>query len=128
MKIRKNLLWLILVIVVFAALAMARVLNAPVETSGGRPGTAQGGKAGGGRNEPKRPEVSVTVMQTEPLSRKVLSSGTLLAHEEVELKSEIADVSFPFGSRKGPRSGRAICWSKSTMRKSADSSAKSKTS
>lgn len=65
-----------------AALLLIRFLSAPDKAAGG----GRGGK--GARQGPKTLEVSVLVLRPENVDRKLLSSGTVMAREEVDLKSE----------------------------------------
>jgi membrane fusion protein (multidrug efflux system) len=110
MPSRNKFLWPIVAILVVAALAVARMLNvpaAPAEGAGGGKGAGQSSQGEGGKNAPKQLEVAILVLKPQPLARKVLSSGTLLAKEEVDLKSEaqgrITAVRFKEGTkvRKG---------------------------
>src|SRR5436309_380012 len=97
MTFRKNFLWPLAAIAVVATLTAARMLSAPA-TADGRAG---GGKAAGAK------VVSIQVLKPQLLARKVLSSGSLLAREEVDLKTETAGritaIRFKEGSkvRKG---------------------------
>ena len=72
-------LWPFLATVVIAALAAGRLLTAPEKPAGKR-------GPGGGAGRPL--EVSVLELRPETVARKVLSSGTMMAREEVDLKSE----------------------------------------
>lgn len=74
-------LWLLAALVILSALVTGRVLTAPDKPAGGKAGT---GGAGGGRTL----EVSVVVLEAETMARKLRSSGTVMAREEVDLKSE----------------------------------------
>lgn len=82
-KSRKSgrLLWPAVVLAV-AALLLVRFLSAPEKAAAGD----RGGK--GGKQGPRTLEVSVRVLRPENVDRKLLSSGTVLAREEVDLKSE----------------------------------------
>ncbi|HKP96880.1 MAG TPA: efflux RND transporter periplasmic adaptor subunit [Fibrobacteria bacterium] len=84
---RKKALWPVLIVLILAVLAMARLFSAPAGPEGqsGKPGEKS---ANGGKIVPKQLEVAYLVLKPQPLARKVLSSGTLLAREEVDLKSE----------------------------------------
>jgi membrane fusion protein (multidrug efflux system) len=87
--------WITLAI---AVLVLARVLAAPEGGEGGKEG--KGGKGKGGS---KLVDVSILVLQPETYTPMVLSSGTLLAREEVDLKSETAgrvtDILFKEGAQ-----------------------------
>src|SRR5689334_19943737 len=94
MPSRNKVLWPIVAILVLAALVAARMLSAPSAPSDGGGGGEKGRAAApksqgdGGKNAQRRLEVAILVLKPQPLARKVLSSGTLLAREEVDLKSE----------------------------------------
>jgi membrane fusion protein (multidrug efflux system) len=84
---RKTILRLSIFALVIAVLAAARILTAP-----GAP--ADGGKGGGGGGSAKG---------GAPKQTQVLSSGTLLAREEVDLKSEIQGRVTKVGFREGSK-------------------------
>lgn len=96
MKSRKNILWLGVLVLVILLLAVARILNAPANPAdaakgaNGSNGTkvSDGSKTAKG-DKGKPTEVSILVLKPEPLARQVQSSGTLLAREEVDLKTEM---------------------------------------
>jgi membrane fusion protein, multidrug efflux system len=115
---RKKAVWSVSAVAIVAVLALARILSAPAAAgsgpaeapkarSGDAPQDRSGGKgereAGEGKNAPRLLEVSYLVLKPQPLARKVLSSGTLLAREEVDLRTEaagrIVGVHFKEGSR-----------------------------
>jgi membrane fusion protein (multidrug efflux system) len=109
MPSRNKLLWPVVAILI-VALAAVRMLNAPAapaEGAGGGKGAGQSSRGDGGKNAQKPLEVAIVVLKPQPLARKVLSSGTLLAKEEIDLKSEsqgrITAVRFKEGAkvRKG---------------------------
>ena len=79
--------WLAAVLVVVAALAAGRLLSAPDKPAGGPGGSGGKGGAGGGGGG-RQLEVAVVVLQGETVAHKLQSSGTVMAREEVELKSE----------------------------------------
>jgi membrane fusion protein, multidrug efflux system len=127
MPISKKTVWPLAALLVLGALALGRFLTAP-SSEGGRgsqaaaasePRNGSKGESGrdskggsresvGGAGGAARPlEVGILVLEPRPLAPKVLSSGTLLAKEEVDLKSEavgrIISVRFKEGAkvRKG---------------------------
>jgi membrane fusion protein (multidrug efflux system) len=98
MKSRKSLFWLFTLTAVIA-LAAARMLSAPKSPSDGMK-SSKGGKESAGAQDAqgangvkggsqKQSEVSILVLKAQPLARQVQSSGTLLAREEVDLKTEM---------------------------------------
>lgn len=91
----RRLLWPVLAALVVAALLGLRVLTAP-DKPAARPGP---GGAGGQRQL----EVAVHVLRPETVERKIQSSGTVMAREEVDLKSEadgrVTGLHFTEGSR-----------------------------
>jgi membrane fusion protein, multidrug efflux system len=105
MIFRTKAVWTIAMVLGISLLALARILTAPQAPSTG--GKGGGGGKGTGPAAGREMEVSILEIRPQPLSRKVLSSGTLLAHEEVDLKSEaggrILGLRFKEGSkvRKG---------------------------
>lgn len=127
MPFPKKTVWPIVALLVLGALALARYLTAPATAStesgrtsrdaakegsgdgskGGSREGAQTGAQGGGRPSARPLEVAIQILKPQPLAPKVLSSGTLLAKEEVDLKSEavgrIVSVRFKEGAkvRKG---------------------------
>lgn len=84
-KSRKNsrFLWVTAAAVLIGLLAAGRFLTAPA-----KPAAKGGGEGKGGGS--RALEVSVLVLQSETVSRRLNSSGTVLAREEVDLKSEAA--------------------------------------
>jgi membrane fusion protein (multidrug efflux system) len=108
MPSRKTFLWLILAVFVIALLAAARMFSFP----GGAGEGAKAGKGGNGARSgagaqggaaPKGAEVSILVLKPQPLAREVLSSGTLLAREEVDLKAEIGGRVIAVRFREGAK-------------------------
>jgi membrane fusion protein (multidrug efflux system) len=71
--------WAIVAAVVLAALAMGRVLTAPEERGGRAAGKGKGGR---------QLEVNTMVLRPETVARRIQSSGTVMAREEVDLRSE----------------------------------------
>lgn len=125
MPLSKKTVWPMVALLVLGALALARHLTAPAtatsSTESGRAsrdaakqgsndgskGGSRDGAQGGGKAKARPLEVAIQVLKPQPLAPKVLSSGTLLAKEEVDLKSEavgrIVSVRFKEGAkvRKG---------------------------
>lgn len=113
MPSRNKFIWPIAALLVIAALIAARMLSAPAAPAEGAGAAREGKGAGqrspgdGSKNAQRQLEVAILVLKPQPLARKVLSSGTLLAKEEVDLKSEaqgrITAVRFTEGTkvRKG---------------------------
>lgn len=106
----KKTVWLLAALLVLGALALGRYLTDPAKSAeGGRSsqGGPKDGAASGSKGSARPLEVEVLVLQPRHLAPKVLSSGTLLAKEEVDLKSEavgrIVSVRFKEGAkvRKG---------------------------
>ena len=123
----KKTVWPLVALLVLGALALGRYLTEPTtegarssqaasdggSKSGFKSGTKSDSKGGsavgaaGAKGSARPLEVGILVLQPRPLAPKVLSSGTLLAKEEVDLKSEavgrIVSVRFKEGAkvRKG---------------------------
>jgi len=88
MRKRGRAKWLAAALVVLVALAAGRLFTAP-DNPGGGGGGARGGSGGpGGAGGGRTLEVSVEVLRPETVARMLQSSGTVMAREEVDLKSE----------------------------------------
>lgn len=82
------------------AITLAAILAALLTACGCSDGT---GKPGGGSRGAATVPVEALVVRPQPLANKIFTTGTLLANEEVELRSEISgritNVYFQEGSR-----------------------------
>jgi len=78
---RKNLLWIIIIVCVIVGIALPKVLASKPEVKKGSGGPAK-------RNMVTN--VSVYVVKLQPISDQIISTGNILANEQVDLKSEIS--------------------------------------
>lgn len=93
---RARILWITAVAIAVGALALGRILSSPEGAPEGSAGAGRqggearggGGKEGSGKGGGRALEVSYQVARPETLSRTLNSSGTVLAREEVDLRSE----------------------------------------
>lgn len=105
-RIGRGLQWTAAGLAIAALLLLARAMTAP--EGGAREAGSGGGAGGGGKGGAgKVLEVSAMVLRPEAVARTLNSSGTVMAREEVDLKSEadgrVIEVRFREGApaRKG---------------------------
>jgi membrane fusion protein (multidrug efflux system) len=87
----KRTLIIAIVLVVAALIIVPRLGTSKADNPKAGPGGAPGG--GGGPGGPGGPvAVNVVVVQPQPLNNIIQSNGTVLANEEVEVRSEISGI------------------------------------
>src|SRR5262245_27305229 len=83
-KQAKNIWWILGVIAVFGALALPKV-----GSLSGKAGLNKSNNAAGTPRHQRMP-VRTQIVQTEKLGDRILTVGTILSNEEVEIRSEIS--------------------------------------